>query len=330
MSKVYKYASVATGMKILEGNMLVVTNPLEFNDVNDSELFVSSKDLKKGIKTYISFINETEIYNAVKELYSKGHFDNKRFQRLTIKIFLARIGRRREKGLKRGYYSPRITIDRLRMLVNLASFSLNDNQRKEAEICFDELDKFSNDIGYVKMKDLIESLPTNIRVSCFSLRPDISKMWSHYADKHNGVCIEYDNSIDTVPVNYVKNNHYVKFDRLVRGLLSNLLVGKNVDFQQDDLIKLLPLLNKSQDWKEEMEERMVVSSKDSRITRIKVDDKELELYPVPSPTKVIIGIRVNELDRVRIIKICDERNIPVEFCQKGKKYKVHISPEPIK
>lgn len=327
MKRIYKYASVDTGIAILEKNTVVVTNPLEFNDINDSELFVKQKDIKKGIETYISFLNEVEIYNEVKRIHMSENFRTGRIQKYSIRKFLSKIDSQRKQGIKKGYYSPKLTVGRLRFWVKLAGFTLNDEQKSMASNCFEQIDIFTNNVGLISMKDLIELLPTNIRVSCFSLKPNISKMWSHYANNHNGVCIEYDKSIESVPVNYVKKNHYVKFNRLVHKWLSFLLQGKHLNVNQDELIRFIPLLNKSKDWKEEMEERMIVSSKDTKIQRIIVKGKKLELYPVPTPTRVIIGTRVNELDRKRIMTICNKMNIPVEFCHKSKNYKLTISKE---
>lgn len=57
----------------------------------------------------------------------------------------------------------------------------------------------------------------NIKVGCFTIIPPIKSrdsylMWSHYADSHNGVCIEYD-ILDTkefIPIQYESYETYVK------------------------------------------------------------------------------------------------------------------------
>lgn len=39
------------------------------------------------------------------------------------------------------------------------------------------------------------------RISCFSLKNDTVLMWSHYADKHKGACLEFDNTLEKPFVN---------------------------------------------------------------------------------------------------------------------------------
>jgi len=47
-----------------------------------------------------------------------------------------------------------------------------------------------------------------LRVACFTIRNDNTRMWSHYADKHKGLCVGYStsgislNSWDILPVKY--------------------------------------------------------------------------------------------------------------------------------
>ncbi|MDB5205502.1 MAG: hypothetical protein JWR72_577, partial [Flavisolibacter sp.] len=90
------------------------------------------------------------------------------------------------------------------------------------------------------------------RICCFSLRHDIVLMWSHYADKHNGVCLEFDNSLENRFVNLTKND------------ISEGEVGyeahERINYISEDrhyaIYKLF--LSKSESWSHEKEYRMML------------------------------------------------------------------------
>ena len=329
MKKIYKYSSLEVGIKIIEGNTVAITNPSDFNDINDSELYSKAFDLKNGIRTYTSFLYENELYNLMKQLYESGNLKDKKFQQHIVKRFLHRIDKHRIKGIKKGKYSPLITIEYLEFMTKLFGFTLTDDKKDLANKTFNDINNFTDNNGLINISNLIDSLHDTMRASCFSLKPDISKMWAHYGDKHKGVCIEYNESIETVHMNYVKHSKYVKFNKFVKMWLSSLLKDERLDIQQGELVGLYPFLNKSYDYKEEMEERMIVSSNDDKITKITINGKEQELYPVPKPSRVIIGAKASAEDIVRIEQICKEKEIPVSYCIKVKNYKLKIVNEKI-
>lgn len=49
-----------------------------------------------------------------------------------------------------------------------------------------------NDIQAKRMAELLSALDTSIGVLCLSERPDDILLWSHYADNHSGLCLEFD------------------------------------------------------------------------------------------------------------------------------------------
>lgn len=104
-------------------------------------------------------------------------------------------------------------------------------------------------------------------------------MWSHYANKHKGICIEYENIKDTYPIGYIKKEKFVNFFRFVKIYLASLNDG-NSYFNENELVALFPILNKSEDWKEEQEVRTIISSKNKLITKkstrvgVNVSDKD--------------------------------------------------------
>jgi len=109
-------------------------------------------------------------------------------------------------------------------------------------------------INYVKEAQLRENknkiIDTvgEIGVACFSARLDSILMWSHYADRHIGLCLEFD-------TNYPPFSDPEKLHRLIysnsypRLLLIATFQSSNMPFD--------PLVTKSKDWEYEEEWRFI-------------------------------------------------------------------------
>lgn len=101
------------------------------------------------------------------------------------------------------------------------------------------------------LKNIQCDLKKEARVACFSETVDSILMWSHYANKHKGFCIEYDFSVDKTlnkimyPVIYGKN----RFDA------TNIFISPN------EHSALSPFYFKSKEWGYEKEWRLVAHEK---------------------------------------------------------------------
>lgn len=114
--------------------------------------------------------------------------------------------------------------------------------KKEFSILIDDLGK--------KIK---ESFLKNYKILCLTNSYDKKLMWSHYADKHNGICVEYDFDIvseDLVatlfPVSYSNNRPIINYRQI---------------FDKKDELKneiLKSMLIKSKDWSYENEWRVLL------------------------------------------------------------------------
>jgi len=112
------------------------------------------------------------------------------------------------------------------------------------------------------IKTMMESAQTTmcrareeLRVACFSKTNQSILMWSHYAQNHQGFCIEYDfNGWECKkflhPVHYVKNRHYVTgdFSDSLNPSLGNAIIDA--------------ALYKSSEWSYEKEWRIVIPKMD--------------------------------------------------------------------
>lgn len=318
MSKIYKYASIDNGLLILKNENVVVSNPTTFNDPFDSELLVKNNDLQIGIETYINFLLENDILDCCKKVIN----NKKDIQSIICNRFVKKINKRRSKAIIKGSYFPLINFQYIQFLVKIFGFTIPKDYKNDAIKSFGNINNIINSEGPIKIKDLITKLPSNLRISCFSKRPDISKMWSHYANKHNGICLEYENIKDTYNIEYVTKEKYVKFFNFIKKYLA-VLCDTNNQYDYNDFISLFPILNKSIDWKEEQEIRMIISYDNELISKATSNGKDIELYPIGKPKKVIIGVNVKKEKQIEIINYCKKHDIPVNICKK-RNYKIII------
>ncbi len=167
----------------------------------------------------------------------------------------------------------------------------------------------------------MEKLQANVRnainnyfvVTCFSETFDNELMWAHYADKHRGICVEYDMSrmendsniayykFFTYPVIYSKIrpqipiilNRTAKYDY-------SISEGK---YSLSD--RYLYLLTKSNAWKYEREWRMILP------------DSKNNIVHFPLISKKYLGVNISENDEQRIKQVAARKCFDVQ--------KLHLS-----
>lgn len=150
------------------------------------------------------------------------------------------------------------------------------------------------------------------RVTCLSERMDSPLMWSHYANKHYGFCLEYDFTHNMIkrypdlwlakmmlfPVIYSDN----------RPLLSQAISNPQIMLQymktkklSNDMIKniIYGLLFKSKDWEYEQEWRIIIVNQDKPTLKL------------PPARKVFLGANMESSTKERIIEIAKSKRIPV-------------------
>lgn len=132
-------------------------------------------------------------------------------------------------------------------------------------------------------------------VSCFSSTPYANLMWGHYADKHNGFCIEYDVSLLPremqliLPVVYVDKPYDASLILDMRGIT-------------DRFAKLCPSLFKSIDWKYEKEWRSFIPNTNAGELHI--------VSAVNAITGVYFGLKCYGPERNELEQWAEKQNIP--------------------
>lgn len=164
---------------------------------------------------------------------------------------------------------------------------------------------------YVQLKDKIKNLVEEYseyrsKCSAFSMCESNSNLllWSHYANAHKGYCVEYD-SIDILqqfqcfllPVVYQHN--YLKAENLD-------LTKPTAPFE----LALRSVVTKSIEWRYEQEWRVV------RTCQSNIDKSE-HTIKFPKPTAVYLGCNADCNVENEILKICNQKQIPVYKMQKS-------------
>lgn len=140
-------------------------------------------------------------------------------------------------------------------------------------------------------------------VTCFSQTYRQILMWSHYANKHKGYCVEYDCGEDfelrnmLYPVVYEKQRYDCSE---IYNCMDNAEYLKNLQAN--------PILFKSPEWEYE-EEWRVFCSQDYLKQKSILDKCN---YQMKQKIKTVyLGIKFNEKTNSRFIEMCEERGINV-------------------
>lgn len=124
-------------------------------------------------------------------------------------------------------------------------------------------------------------------IFCATTDPSSVLMWSHYADCHKGICIEFDNTEDVVlSMGFLR----VNYDGNKRPTINPYLQSEASDFDKYFLVK-------AKSWKYEEEWRMIYQRKCHE--KIEVKSRYI--------SKVILGAKASEQTRDYIHSINEKR-----------------------
>lgn len=149
---------------------------------------------------------------------------------------------------------------------------------------------------------------SKIGVSCFSKNNLNLLMWSHYADSHQGFCLEFDSSI--LPFSKAFE---VTYKSEIPNISSDLLMN-NEQIGKESIEKLLSF--KSIDWKHEEELRIFHQ-----------ESNKSYFYPSNALKAIYFGIRTNLSDIEIICSIIKSQNPEVKF-YKMKKLEMTFGIQP--
>lgn len=285
--KLYRYYSLESSCALenIKNNIIYGADPREFNDPFDCNPGISVDELVKMAlchyyKTYIPGIRQKTMFEKAINVFSNMS-DEK------IKLFDTIV---------------KNDMDYLQKCVELASL-LGVAEEFET-VDFEGIYKYIDE----QQHELKNKLSKNIGISCFTTKCDNLLMWSHYANKHTGICVEYDfSSLFEVtnkaglllPVEYLNDRVCFPFEKTFR-------YSKN-KVTKDTARKLLPdfikmLLRKSEEWKYEEEWRLMIFLR---------EEKERKIY-FPHISKIILGCDFKTENHHLINSIARDKNITIE------------------
>ena len=300
--KIYKYLSKNGAIESLKTSSVLLKCPVDYNDPFDCLFYIDKKEKRKAYKLFINYYLFKEMYKLF-YVEKKEPFKYKTYAKV-LKANIGQIAKTLERT-KRYTYQPDIG-----MYQKLASMMVKTN--------LDEMQE--------KFDEMIDNVLPKVReaalVTCFGLDNKSVLMWSHYGEKHEGACFEYEVPDNDAykEIKYNKRLPIFKLAKLMEVILGHDFVNEKVDTNNDLYsFALEPLLTKSNDWKYEKEVRCVFSKNESDERIFTKDDKIL--LRMPKPTKIYLGCKVTESYANEIKKYSGD--IPVEYMKISvSKYKV--------
>lgn len=146
-----------------------------------------------------------------------------------------------------------------------------------------------------------DSLRSHTKISCFTEKLYNMPMWAHYANNHQGICVEYDFSQLDAEDDFSKQLFPVGYQEH-RYDITNLMkisIGDKPDMRIYLLYFLF--LIKHQSWEYESEWRVILHSENKRSGLVKCPIK---------PTAVYFGLNCKEYEST-LIKLKEVLNCPV-------------------
>lgn len=297
---IYKYTSVMRAISIVKSGKVVLNSPQKFNDPFDSTFCIDAENRRKAF----GLLENSVLLKLFFSLFDSGKFKLPASQ-------IALISSERNALLARLRKDPHYRPDAF--FVRLVNAKLRKNE--ETKNIIERSYKEFCDAVTEKLK----SAWSTSLVSCFSKRNDSILMWSHYADSHKGVCIEFESPCDPAFQEVRYSDRKVSFD-LCQAM--SLAIGcgflnEKVKTDDPDLIRsaLAPFYAKSKEWGYEQEVRCVYSSDTDRG---KIDYEEPNyLLKMPEITKVYFGCRAGGEDLEHLERLLANRGVPMAFMKES-------------
>ncbi|TXJ16647.1 DUF2971 domain-containing protein [Brachyspira aalborgi] len=154
---------------------------------------------------------------------------------------------------------------------------------------------------FKKYKEDYNYLLDSIKVGCLTTKKDNTLMWSHYADKHRGICIEYD-----IGKIYEKDNLIINKVNYNMPIITHKSIVDKETLEIDNINRLIELFAiKSNEWKYEKEYRILYYDKERKKDGILID------CPIKS---ICFGTETSEDDKNLIYEIVkNKKGNQIEF-----------------
>lgn len=312
--KLYKYYSLSSDFTVnnIENDILYLNTPKAFNDPFDCFLGYPYRDLIVQFCITLIMEDDFQMNEFAMEAFGKlilgeslsdleCQFFNSIIQQYGKELAATNID----------YWKNKSIEEKLPLICNLLTDQGKDLQDNIISCC-KNMAKLQTNVR--------NAINNNFVVTCFSETYDNELMWAHYADKHRGICVEYDMSkMDNDP-----NIAYYKFftypviyseSRPQIPIILNRIVKHNYSISEGKYSlsdRYLYLLTKSKAWKYEREWRMILP------------DNKHNIVNFPLISKIYLGVNISEIDEQRIKQVAAQKRLEIKKLQlSSNKYKIY-------
>ncbi len=304
--EIYKYTSMSAAIAILKSGGVALSDPKEFNDPNDCSFVQSQKDKEKIEKLVTDYF----VYKVLCELVSLN------------KITLDKKSRMILSGLQKEMVAMKWILNKYPYFGRILGFNRIANIASSRSEEFLALVEKAKKVFQNKIDKAVEDAKDSALVSCFSKRKNSMLMWSHYANSHKGVCIEYERpeSKDFRDVIYQNKRPFIKMYKAVSHAIALDILQKNES--ESEIFSYLkdtldPFFIKATDWKYEDEVRCLYS-KTKLPDNVEYDGNRYILN-IGYPKAIYIGCRAAGEGLNHLYRLAENRGIPVYFMKKSEK-----------
>ena len=284
----YKYTSAKFIDSVLsDGGMLKLSSPSSFNDPNDCYFGISDENLKRSYRMLMNVAFICEYKNDPR--YAKSKSFKTAYELTRKSVYVSQVYDE----------NPVINIIIKQYLKTRKQLSDYFNRYKNQ---FDET--YNKIIETLRERSLIGSL-TKDNLNML--------MWSHYADKHEGICVEYEFEDENGLLDVVYSDDTNTFDlyTVLRYIIPAQYFGvKTISEMDQECLDVcyLPFLRKTKEWSYEHEVRMIFNlNNNSKI----INKNGIWFYPNAKVKSIYLGCKVTKENRELIENKCKILNIPV-------------------
>jgi hypothetical protein len=151
----------------------------------------------------------------------------------------------------------------------------------------------------------LKHLGERVGVLSFSEKPDNILMWSHYAEKHTGLCVEFRRvgylASNALKVQYSHDYPELDFFEITDALERDKTKRPELERKVVDRV----YLTKSKDWEYESEWRIIDP----------VRGFGLKIFPTDLITRIILGCRMSREDKTRVAEWVRGGPAKAEICE---------------
>ena len=310
----YKYTKAEYLKSILENNSFKLSYPNDYNDPFDCHIDMADKDKQKCVDLIVNYY----FFKEMEKIFLNKDVKLRTRDKIISVNFKLELLMTRSTIRKCHFYEP------LPMVNGLVDFCMKIKKMDEDKKKIEDGKK-----EYIKqMEQKVNELRDSLLLCCYGKRNDSILMWSHYADSHKGICIEFE-SYDDIAFSEVKySKKRIKLDiyRLTQIVLAFDYLGEKPEIKNQKTLKQLckPLLTKSRDWRYEQEVRSIYYLKDNdeRITTGKdKDGNDIFLINPGTIKKIYLGCKISEKDEATVRELAGSI-IVIKMKESDTEYKV--------